>query len=855
MPRRLFLAIALAVVVPPPGVSAQDVEMLGRYYGTRPPDAYYREVARNPDAFRFRHGRAARMREAAAARAALRAARVGPAAAGGAAAGTNGPTLAGLGPRNEPVRGDVYIPVVLGLFSDSPPTPPVTASAIQTGYFGPQAGTVSDYYAEVSNDSITLHGDVQSWVTSTLTQAATVQGNGALSCCGIGNFIKSLLDQLPGVDWGQYDNDGPDGVPNSGDDDGYVDALAVIHPTAGAECNSDLSRIWSHKWTLTDGSSGGSYATTTARTGYPGQVIRVDDYFVQGAVTCSGTGLNEIGVFAHETGHAFGLPDLYDTRSFGVPHEGAGDWELMASGTWGCTGRRPESPCHMSAWSKAMLGWVTVDTLPPGTDLGTLTLPPVETSGLVYRIDAGDGSGEYFLLENRQSDVGAGYDQLLASDGLLVWQIDQARIDATWTSNLVNAANHMGVWLRQADGLDELSVPGGDEGDAGDPFPGATGNTAFHAASNPSSISYAGGASGLTVLDITEVGNDIDLRVLTSFTSVGLTSSGTGPAGVSFTVNGGVVAESPTAAVVAAPFEPLTIEAAPGDSLAPGIRTSFASWDDDPLEPRERELQTPLADTAFNASYAGTEYELRVDMTGGMNGVAPGILSTTPPSADLWFPPSTAVTLTAAAQTGFSFLAWTGDLVGQPNPVSLSMDAPVFAGADFDFVFSVPDTTVDLVASQPVNFQLAVQNGSAPVTWFVQSGVVPLGVQIAANGSITGAALSLGSFPLVLRATDALGLAGNAAVTLVVAAPSIPIAQLGDAFLLGTQPLDSLQQVLLDREGNGNGTYDLGDFRAWVLANPTLPLSVEVTAPAVGPPGAAKVITLPITLGAPEERQ
>ncbi len=843
---RLLVVIGVLLALQPSGVSAQDVEMLGRRYGTTPPDAYYRELARNPDAFRFQRGRAARMRE----RAELRS--VGRAQFGPAGAGAGGPARAGLGPRDEPVVGNVYVPVVLGLFSDSP-SPPVTASQVQTGYFGPQAGTVSEFYAEVSNDSITLNGDVQDWVTSTLTQAQATQGISGLGCCGIGNYIRSLLDALPPVNWGAYDNDGKDGIPNSGDDDGFVDALAVIHPTAGAECQGNWpDRIWSHKWTLADASSAGAYTTTTARTGAPGQFIRVDDYFVQGAVRCSGTQLNEIGVMTHELGHAFGLPDLYDTRQFGAAHDGAGSWELMASGTWGCSGTAPQSPCHMGAWSKAMLGWVTVDTLPADTDLGTLTLPPVETGGLIYRVDAGDGSGEYFLLENRQSDVGAVYDQLLPAEGLLIWQIDQAVVDANWAINQVNASNRMGVWLRQADGLDELGDPGGDRGDNGDPFPGSTGNTAFHASSVPASTSYPGTATGLTVLDITPSGNDMQLRVLTRFTDVGLTSTGTGGGASVFTVNGSSVPESPTSSVAAAPFALLTIEAAAGDSVSPGVRTSFDAWVDDAGEPRSRLLVTPLADTAFTANYAGTEYELRVELTGGVNGVEPGVLSSNPPSSDLWFAPSTAVTLIATAQTGFSFLDWTGDLTGEPNPASVTMDAPVFGGADFQLTYAVPDTTVDLVASVPANLQLEVENGTSPVSWSLLSGVRPLGVAIGADGSITGASLDLGSYPLVLRAVDALGLTATANITLDIGPPSIPVAQLGDVFLLGAQPLDSLQAAFLDRQGNQNGGYDLGDFRAWVLANPSLPLSASIEPPSEAPVGAPRVIRLPLRLEEPE---
>jgi len=837
MHSRLLLATALSVALFPAGTSAQDVEMLGRRYGKAPPAAYYQELARNPTAFRFARGRSLRMRAAAAARAGAAPGLGGrgggaaaPAGVGGpAGAGAGGPATAGLGPRDEPVVGDFYVPVVMGLFSDSPATPPVLRSEVQSGYFGPQQGTVTDYYAEVSNDSIALIGQVRDWVRSSMTQAEAAGGISGLGCCGIGDYIKTVLDLLgPGVDWGAYDNDGPDGVPNSGDDDGYVDALAVIHPTAGAECSGDWpNRIWSHKWTLQDASSSRTYYSTTTASNAPGvPTIRVDDYFVQGAVGCSGSSLNEIGVMTHELGHAFGLPDLYDTRSFGA-HDGAGVWDLMASGTWGCAGTTPYSPCHMGAWSKAMLGWVSVDTLPPDTDLGTLTLPPVETTGVVYRVDAGDGSDEYFLLENRQRGLTT-YDQQLPAEGLLIWQIDAGVVDARWPANTVNSSNHMGVWLRQADGLDELGVPGGDRGDAGDVFPTAA-NDVFHAASNPSATAFEGTATGLTVIDISRVGDDVDLRVLTRFTRMTLTSSGTSPgASGLFTVDGATVPDAPSNFVVTAPFVPRAVEAAGGEILSAGVRTAFLQWDDAPAEARSRVVVTPLADVTLNAGYSGTQYELRVDMTGGVGGVSPGVLTSVPLSPDLWFAPGTDVVLTATAQAGFEFLGWTGDLSGQPNPASVAMAAPVFAGADFSLTYGIADTLLDLVATQPVSLQLEAQNATSPVSWTVLSGTAPAGVVVGPTGSVTGAALDLGAFPLVMQATDAIGLTATANVLLDVAAPSIPIQRLGDPFLLGTQPLDSLEQVFLDRQGNDDGAYDLGDFRAWVLANPGLPLSAGV---------------------------
>lgn len=103
-------------------------------------------------------------------------------------------------------------------------------------------------------------------------------------------------------------------------------------------------------------------------------------------------------------------------------------------------------------------------------------------------------------------------------------------------------------------------------------------------------------------------------------------------------------------------------------------------------------------------------------------------------------------------------------------------------------------------------------------------------------------------FALIVEATDAQGLTGTATVTLNVGSPSFSIGQLASAFLLGGQPLDSVQSTFLDLQGNGNATYDLGDFRAWILANPSLPLSADLS-PAVE----KRVVTVPMGLAKPEE--
>src|SRR6185503_5031418 len=157
-------------------VSAQDVEMLGRRYGTRPPDGYFRELARNPGAYRFARGRASRTR------------RIDARPAGPAGVGAAGAPSRALGPR-DPITGTFTVPLVLGQFADSPPgPPPQTRTDVQNAFFVTNpSGTVTDYYDQVSRGLVTVNGSTLDWVTSALTQAQVTLGQSALVCCGIGD--------------------------------------------------------------------------------------------------------------------------------------------------------------------------------------------------------------------------------------------------------------------------------------------------------------------------------------------------------------------------------------------------------------------------------------------------------------------------------------------------------------------------------------------------------------------------------------------------------------------------------------------------------------------------------------------
>ena len=816
-PAVVFVVLGACLVGAPRTSSAQDVEMLGRRYGTPVPEGYRRARQADRTAFEFRRGWSGRGID----RTALQRAPGDGTAAGGPGAV--------LGPRSGPAEGLFRIPVILGLFENSGASPPFPRTTLEDVYFGTGGETITDFYDEMSSGRVELLGDVFEWVQAPRPDTAYTVGESGipgppypgLGGGGAWNFVWDLLDELgTSIEWGQYDNDGPDGVPNSGDDDGYVDVLAVIHPTRGGECGGSGSadRIWSHRWSLSS-PFGTPYTTATPRTGgAPGDVIRIDDYTIQPSIACVGGGVSEIGVFAHELGHAFGLPDLYDTDG---GHSGAGAWDLMSSGSWGCASGTPERPCHMGAWSKSMLGWVDVVTVPPATDLGVVALRPVETNDTVFRIDAQDGSGDYFLVENRQR---IGFDRELPEEGLLIWRIDPALVSTTWAANRVNAGRQMGVWLVQADDEDDLGAGRG-RGDADDPFPGRQNVTAFHSVSSPPSLSSNGGFSGLTMTGIAHDGDDLSFRLTTRFTELTVRAGDSASVGGLVSVNGQPV--DSVAVFTSAPFVTHALTAAAGDSLGPGTRRGFLGWSDGEAL-RERTVATPLDDTEFVAEYGGVELRAAIGQTGGVAGVEPGTFVSDPPSPDLWFPQGAGVALTAVPRTGFAFQGWTGALAGQPNPASFTMDAPFDAGADFELVYAVAEASVALPAATTLEVRLEVVEGTAPVRWSIVSGALPVGVVLSSDGRLTGAGLELGSFDVTVEAVDALGLPATGTISLELTPPAIPIEELVAPFLLSGATLDAAEINFLARQGNAAPGYDLGDLRSWVLANESLPLALDV---------------------------
>lgn len=349
-------------------------------------------------------------------------------------------SLASLGAA---LTGRLRIPVIPVRYSNV--APPFPHTFIEERIFGPGRGdsiSLAAYWDEVSGGLLQIEGGVTPWVR--LKKAGShylrKEEYGWANFGRAHDLVRDALraaDRL--IDFTGFDNDGPDGVPNSGDDDGFADLVVILY---AVPCEGEWREgaIWPHRGAIPP-------FETSARSASGGR-IKVTDYLilpVQEPGTCEPF---QVGTLAHETGHAIGLPDLYDYAGAAA---GAGAWDLMATGGQSA----PHSPAHLGAWSKEQLGWVRVEWIDSSND--SLAIPPVVAERTVYRYDLPGGQGRHLLLENRQR---IGSDSFLPGTGLLIWRVDPDRAAlGAWNG----IGRYRGVELVRA----------GRGSPAADPFPGA----------------------------------------------------------------------------------------------------------------------------------------------------------------------------------------------------------------------------------------------------------------------------------------------------------------------------------------------------------------------------------------------
>lgn len=317
-----------------------------------------------------------------------------------------------LQPTGQPVSITPALPqediVILMIeFSDQAASP-----AHSTQYFDdllfdntPGASSLSNFYLENSYGQTVITGAVSSqWYMSDRTMlyygadgSGVDDENGPVYCL----TAEAVVKADPFINFAQFDRDG----------NGVVDHLVVIHSGNGQEKPpASANDIWSHRWAVIDATDCGLPARN---------LITNDGVQIYGYYMASES--SPMGVFAHELGHDFGLPDLYDTTQSTL---GIGVWGVMGTGSWN---GNPEgsSPAHFTAWSKAKLGWLELTEITSA--LVPASIPRVEDNALAYKLPVKvsvGGDEEYFIVENRQP---AGFDSGLPSGGLLIWHVDENR--------------------------------------------------------------------------------------------------------------------------------------------------------------------------------------------------------------------------------------------------------------------------------------------------------------------------------------------------------------------------------------------------------------------------------------------
>ncbi len=387
------------------------------------------------------------------------------------------------GPQMAPAATTMRNLVVLVNFSDLAITRSTAAydSLFNTiGYtFDGAVGSVKDFYLEDSYGNLI----VQSYVQASVTLAngyAYYGGNDAY-----GNDLRPRLMVSQAL--AALEARGFNFATVDGNGDGWVDGLTIIHAGGGEEYSgNDANYIWSHQWQLTspvtyDGVKLQVYHTEPARRGWDAYPTTL--------------GITRIGVICHETGHFLGLPDLYD---YGYDSEGAGNFCLMAGGSW--NGSYGTKPAHMSAWCKSRLGWVTPTVI---TGTGSFNVATAATTAQSYKLRGPFPTTQYFLVENRQ---GVGFDSGLPGTqrGLLIWHVDE-----TMSNN--NDQTHYLVDLEEASGTQHLAtnVNGGDDLDY---FRLGT-MTSFDATTTPNNLSYSGVALGLNIVGVSATGSTMSFLV------------------------------------------------------------------------------------------------------------------------------------------------------------------------------------------------------------------------------------------------------------------------------------------------------------------------------------------------------
>lgn len=763
------------------------------------------------------------------------------------------------------VTGTLRVPAVMFRYQDSPSSQFSRDTAqYNAALFAsvPPAGkpyTLRTFYEQMSNGLFSIQGAAAGWEplvsnenaytgiagTCPLNPFGTNNCNGLFSnaaFAGMQSGLREALAQADAtIDFGQFDNDGPDGIPNSGDDDGVVDAVLFLHPSLDGACLSATNNhLWSHRSGLT--ATGVAYTTGDNRTG--GGKIVVNDYILQSGLgsssadgsPCGTDAIMPIGTAAHELGHILALPDLYDVSG---ATEGIGEFGLMGSGNY----TSGNSPARYDAWSLQQMGWTTVAPL---TTTGTYTVGPVPTADTVFlvTVQGTNFRNEYFLIENRQevqSDsamlrfhCARSSDAPGCEGGLLIYHVDgQKACMISVCGNNVNSGLIHGVVVEEADGLRNL-WNGDNRGDGGDLYPGTTGDTVLSFRTNPAAVTnFDSSFAGFAVDSIRQLVPNGEMAFRLRFGDLTLVAANDTTAqvqvdGLPYNVFRDLLDDGSSHTVAVADTQ-----------LSPNGRTrlTFQSWSDGGA------ISHTITGVFAGATYTATlAREHRLDVSVGASGTV--AYSPAADSSGTFIPQGTAVTLTATPTAPLVFGGWTGDTTASGSLLVLPMGRPFAVSAHFDPQLIITSTSPRPSGTMGAGYAdtLRASGGGASQSWQIVLGGLPPGLALSVTGRVTGFPSQVGQFPFTVRVVSGAQ-SQQQSYSISVTAPTLAAATVLAQLLNGTGALTIDQLRYLDMLGNKNcgiaptpSCFDLGDFAAWVKTTGATPTAALVAARKGGRP-------------------
>lgn len=370
--------------------------------------------------------------------------------------------------------------------------------ANETGYANSLGfvGSVKDYFLAQSNGQFELDFDVVGPYTLNHEYAYYGAPSGDshdVRPCDMVYDACRLAD--PDVNFADYDWDG----------DGYVEQVYVLFAGLGQAAGGDENTIWPHEYKLQQGNNG-SYVSKDNN-------VVVNTYACGPELTLQYTPVayrervDGIGTLCHEFSHCLGYPDLYDTGNGG--NFGMGEFDLMDAGSY-----NGESFCppNYSAYEKWFAGWITPTVLDKPASVKGMQAQDVKY-GQAFVVYNDNNKNEYYLIENRQQNVGI-WDKQLPASGMMITHVDYD--ENIWERNNVNTIvnysnqydpeyayldnDHQRLTIFHADNEEGSSA----DSQAGDLYP-FNGNNSLTDTSSPAAIIYQGGSTmGKPITNITQ---------------------------------------------------------------------------------------------------------------------------------------------------------------------------------------------------------------------------------------------------------------------------------------------------------------------------------------------------------------